>query len=70
MASICSRNYIFRFKNKGVKKMIKVTDRFYITANSNSYTLQEKTTVKDVESKKYGKEVFRDIGYYQTIESC
>lgn len=50
--------------------MVKVTDRFYITANTNCYTLQEKSTIKDVESQNYGKEVFRDIGYYTTIESC
>ncbi len=40
--------------------MVKVTDRFYIIANSNCYTLQEKTKVQDVKSKNYGKEIFKD----------
>lgn len=50
--------------------MIKVTDRFYINANSNCYSLQEKTTVQDTKSENYGKEVFKDLGYYTTLESC
>ena len=50
--------------------MIKVTDRFYINANCNCYTLQEKTTVKDENSENYGKEIFKDLGYYTTLENC
>ena len=50
--------------------MIKVTDRFYIDADTKNYVLKEKTTVQDTESQNYGKEVFKDLGYYQTIESC
>lgn len=50
--------------------MIKVTDRFYINATTNCYVLQEKTTVKDKKSENYGKEIFKDLGYYTTIESC
>ena len=50
--------------------MIKVTDRFYINASSNCYTLQEKTTVQDEKSSNYGKEIFKDLGYYTTLESC
>lgn len=50
--------------------MIKVTDRFYINATTHCYILQEKTTVKDEKSENYGKEVFKDLGYYVTIESC
>lgn len=50
--------------------MIKVTDKYYITANSNCYTLQEKTTIQDEQSKNYGQEVFKDIGSYVSIESC
>ena len=50
--------------------MVKVTERFYITANTNYYTLQEKTKVKDENSENFGKEVFKDLGYYPTIESC
>lgn len=50
--------------------MIKVTDRFYINASSTCYTLQEKTIIQDEKSENYGKETFRDIGHYVTIESC
>lgn len=50
--------------------MIKVTDRFYINASNNCYTLQEKTTVQDEKSQNFGKEIFKDLGYYTTIESC
>lgn len=50
--------------------MIKATDRFYINATTNCYVLQEKTTVKDKKSENYGKEIFKDLGYYTTIESC
>lgn len=50
--------------------MIKVTDRFFITANANCYTLQEKTKVQDENSKNYGQEVFKDVGYYTTLEQC
>lgn len=50
--------------------MVKVTDRFYINASNTCYTLQEKTTVQDVKSENYGKEVFKDLGYYVSIEDC
>ena len=50
--------------------MIKITDRFYINANSKNYILQEKTTVQDTESENYGKEVFKELGYHSTLESC
>lgn len=50
--------------------MIKVTDRFYIDANMNCYTLREKTIVQDTNSKNYGQEVLKDLGYYTSLESC
>lgn len=50
--------------------MIKVTDRFYIDADVHSYSLQEKVTIQDENSKNFGKEVYRDIGYYASIEAC
>lgn len=50
--------------------MIKITDRFYINATTNCYILEEKSTIQDKESKNYGKEVFKEIGYYTTIEGC
>lgn len=50
--------------------MIKITDRFYINATTNCYSLQERTTVQDEKSKNYGQEIFKDLGYYTTIEQC
>ena len=50
--------------------MIKVTDRFYIDANTNCYVLKEKTIVQDENSKNYGQEIFKDLGYYTNLESC
>ena len=50
--------------------MIKIDDRFYINATTNCYSLQEKTTIKDEKSKNFGQELFRDLGYYTTIEDC
>ena len=50
--------------------MIKINERFYINANSNQYILQEKTTIQDKESKNYGKEIFKDLGYYVSLEGA
>lgn len=50
--------------------MVKVTDKYYITANTNCYTLQEKGIVQDENSKNYRQEVFKDLGYYTSLESC
>ena len=50
--------------------MVKINERFYINADTNCYKLQEKTTVQDENSKNFGQEVFKDLGYYSTLESC
>lgn len=50
--------------------MIKVTDKYYITSNTNCYVLQEKGIVQDENSKNFGQEVFKDIGYYTSLENC
>ena len=50
--------------------MIKITDKFYINATTNCYILQEKMIIQDENSKNYGKEVFKEIGYYTSIEGC
>ena len=49
--------------------MIKVTDRFYINANTNCYVLKEKTIVQDENSKNYKQKIFKDAGYYTSLES-
>lgn len=41
--------------------MVKITDRFYINATTNCYTLQEKTTVQDENSENYGKGIYKDF---------
>ena len=48
--------------------MIKIDDKFFIDADSNSYTLKEKDKIQDKKSKNYGEEVFRDRGYYVALE--
>lgn len=48
--------------------MIKIDDKFFIDADSNCYTLKEKSIIQDKKSKNYGEEVFRDRGYYVTLE--
>lgn len=48
--------------------MIELTDKIFIKADANNYTLAEKTIVQDENSKNYGKEILKDIGYYPTIE--
>lgn len=49
--------------------MIKVTDRFYIDANTNCYVLKEKTIIQDEKNKNYGQEIFKDLCYYTNLES-
>lgn len=50
--------------------MVKLSDKYYIDADTNCYTLLEKTIVQDKESKNYGQEKFKDLGYYVSLESC
>lgn len=50
--------------------MIQITNRFYIDADSNCYSLKEKTIIQDENSKNYGKEIYKDLGYYPTLEGC
>lgn len=50
--------------------MIKINEKYYITADANQYVLQEKTVVQDKGSKNHGKEAYITRGYYPTIEGC
>lgn len=50
--------------------MIQISDRFYIDADTNCYSLKEKTTIQDETSKNFGNESFKDRGYYTTVEGC
>ena len=40
--------------------MVKITDRFYINATANCYSLQEKTKIKDKNSKNFGQDIYKD----------
>ena len=50
--------------------MIKIDEEYFINANESCYTLERKTTVKDVNSKNYGKEASEIEGYYTSIDNA
>lgn len=49
--------------------MLKINEKYYIDSDSLQYILMEKTIVQKADSKNYGKEMFKNIGYYGTLES-
>lgn len=49
--------------------MLKITNRYYLDTDSCNYILMEKTIVQKEDSKNYGKEVFKNIAYYGSVES-
>lgn len=50
--------------------MIKIDSEYFVNATESCYTLERKTTVKDVNSKNYGKEVSEIEGYYTGIDGA
>lgn len=50
--------------------MIKIDEEYAINANESCYTLERKTTIKDINSKNYGKQVNEIEGYYPNIDSA
>lgn len=48
--------------------MIKISDKYYISADNKNYILQEQSTVKDENSKNFGKIVYKDLGYFGKVE--
>lgn len=50
--------------------MIKIDEEYFINANESCYTLERKTTVKDVNSKNCGKETSEIEGYYTSIDNA
>lgn len=50
--------------------MIKIDNEYLINANESCYTLERKTTIKDTNSKNYGKEVNEIEGYYPSIDGA
>lgn len=49
--------------------MIQINDKYFISADSKNYILKEKYTVKDEESKNFGNEVYKDLGYFGKLEN-
>lgn len=49
--------------------MLKINEKYYLDSDSVQYILMEKSTVKKEDSKNYGKEAFKTVGYYGTLES-
>lgn len=50
--------------------MVKLVDNYYLLADSHCYMLKEKVTVQDKNSKNYGEEDFRILGYYSSFKDC
>lgn len=50
--------------------MIKITDDYYLDADSRNYILRKRTVNQDETSKNFGEEKYSDEGYYVSIESA
>jgi hypothetical protein len=50
--------------------MIKINERYYIDADTHCYVLREKKQIQDESSKNYGNYIYKDLGYYVTIEQA
>ena len=48
--------------------MLKINEKYYLDSDSLQYILIEKSIVKKEDSKNYGKETFKNVGYYGTLE--
>jgi len=48
--------------------MIKINEQYYINADTNCYILKERKKIQDENSKNYGELVYRDLGYYVSLE--
>lgn len=48
--------------------MLKINEKYYLDSDSLQYILIEKSIVQKEDSKNYGKETFKNVGYYGTLE--
>lgn len=48
--------------------MVKITEKYYIDADTKNYVLKEKSSIQDEKSENFGKEIFKERGYYTSIE--
>ena len=49
--------------------MLKINEKYYIDSDNLQYILIEKNIVQKEDSKNYGKETFKNIGYYGSLET-
>jgi hypothetical protein len=49
--------------------MIKINEKYYLDSDSVQYILIEKSIVAKEDSKNHGKETFKNIAYYGTLEN-
>lgn len=49
--------------------MVHLVEDFYIDSDPNNYILRQKMVIKNKESKNYGQETFKDLGYYTDLET-
>ena len=47
--------------------MVKINEKYYIDADTNNYTLKEKTIVTSKNGEK--SDGYKDLGYYTTLDS-
>lgn len=48
--------------------MLKINEKYYLDSDSLQYILIEKSVVQKEDSENYGKETFKNVGYYGTLE--
>lgn len=48
--------------------MLKINEKYYLDSDSLQYILIEKGVVQKEDSENYGKETFKNVGYYGTLE--
>ena len=48
--------------------MLKINEKYYLDSDCFQYILIEKGVVQKEDSENYGKETFKNVGYYGTLE--
>lgn len=49
--------------------MLKINEKYYIDTDKCNYILLEKSIIQDEKSKNYGKEVYKNVAYYGSVNS-
>ena len=50
--------------------MIKITEKYYLDADSKNYILKERGVIASEDSKNFGEEKYTDLGFYASLESA